>query len=169
MFRLVVKAVVSRPKSWCVLYLETCSRKKIRCGPHRVGPANGQCEPYVSGEYMSEEPAAQENVFSERDPSSCRVETQGGSVYWLSEPDGDGYRWVVREHLQSSDSNTMVMQKFSSSKESLDLGDKFRGKLAGDVQAGMPFVLEVSGRETRILSEVVVAIEVGNVPQMIFG
>ena len=118
---------------------------------------------------MSEDTAAQGNFFSERDPSSCRVETQGGSVYWLSEADEDGYRWIVREHLQSSDTNTMVMQKFSSSKESLDLGDKFRGKLAGDVQAGMPFVLEVSGRETRILSEVVVAIEVGNVPEMIFG
>ena len=90
-------------------------------------------------------------------------------MYWLSEADDDGYRWVVREHLQSSDTNTMVMQKFSSSKESLDLGDKFRGRLAGDVQAGMPFVLEVSDRETRILSEVVVAIEVGNVPEMIFG
>ncbi len=90
-------------------------------------------------------------------------------MYWLSEADDDGYRWVVREHLQSSDSNTMVMQKFSSSKESLDLGDKFRGRLAGDVQAGMPFVLEVSDRETRILSEVVVAIEVGNGPEMIFG
>ncbi len=90
-------------------------------------------------------------------------------MYWLSEADDDGYRWVVREHLQSSDSNTMVMQKFSSSKESLDLGDKFRGRLAGDVQSGMPFVLEISDRETRILSEVVVAIEVGNVPQMIFG
>ena len=117
---------------------------------------------------MSEGTAAQGNFFSERDPSSCRVETQGGSVYWLSEADEDGFRWVVREHLQT-DTNTMVMQKFSSSKESLDLGDKFRGKLAGDVQAGMPFVLEISGRETRILSEVVVAIEVGNVPQMIFS
>ena len=52
--------------------------------------------------------------------------------------------------------------------ESLDLGDKFRGCLAGEVQIGMPFVLEVSGRDTRILSEVVVAIEVGNLPQMIF-
>ena len=118
---------------------------------------------------MSEDSVAQGNFFSERDPASCRVETQGGSVYWLSEADDDGYRWIVREHLQSSDTNTMVMQKFSSSKESLDLGDKFRGRLAGDVQAGMPFVLEVSDRETRILSEVVVAIEVGNVPQMIFG
>ena len=99
----------------------------------------------------------QGNFFPERDPSSCRIETQGGSVYWLSEADDDGYRWIVREHLQSSDTNTMVMQKFSSSKESLDLGDKFRGRLAGDVQAGMPFVLEIFGRETRILSEVVVA------------
>ena len=115
---------------------------------------------------MSEENKG--SFFSERDFSSCRVETQGGSVYWLSESGDDGYRWVVREHLDAMDTNTMVMQKFSSSKESLDLDDKFRGRLAGDVQTGMPFVLEVSGRETRILSEVVVAIEVGNVPQAIF-
>ena len=115
---------------------------------------------------MSEE--NQGNFFSERDPSSCRIETQGGSVYWLSEAADDGYRWVVREHIEDTDSNTMVMQKFSSTKDSLDLDDKFRGRLAGDVQSGMPFVLEVSGRETRILSEVVIAIEVGNVPQAIF-
>ena len=118
---------------------------------------------------MSGDTAPQGNRFRERDPASCRIETQGGSVYWLSEADDEGYRCIVREHLQSSDTNTMVMQKFSSTNESLDLGDKFRGRLAGDVQAGMPFVLEVSGRETRILSEVVVGIEVGNVPQMIFG
>jgi len=107
--------------------------------------------------------------FSAEDSSSCRVETQGGTVYWLSEVQEDGFRWVVREHLESSDTNTMVMQRFSNSKDSLDLGDKFRGKLAGDVQTGMPLVLEVFGRETRILSEVVVGIEVGNIPQMIFG
>lgn len=106
--------------------------------------------------------------FSERDPASCRLETQGGTVYWLSEADGDCLRWVVREHLQSSDTNTMVMQKFSQSKDRLDLGDKFRGRLAGDIQQGMPFVLEVPEHDTRILSEVVVAIEVGNIPEMIF-
>jgi hypothetical protein len=111
----------------------------------------------------------EENFFPAEEPSSCRIETQGGTVYWLSEPHDDGYRWVVREHLKSSDTNTMVMQRFSHSTESLDLGDKFRGKLGGDVQIGMPLVLEVFNRETRILSEVVVAIEVGNVPQMIFG
>ena len=117
---------------------------------------------------MNESKTPQGNLFSECDFASCRIETQGGTVYWLSEADDDGYRWIIREHLQSSDTNTMVMQKFSSSNESLDLGDKFRGCLAGEVQIGMPFVLEVSGRDTRILSEVVVAIEVGNLPQMIF-
>ena len=106
--------------------------------------------------------------FAERNPASCRVETQGGTVYWLSETDEDGSRWIVREHLQSSDTNTMVMQKFSHTKASLDLGDKFRGKLAGDVQQGMPFVIEIPERETRILSEIVVTIEVGNIPEMIF-
>ncbi len=114
------------------------------------------------------ESQAQGNVFSESDPSSCRIETQGGTIYWLSEMDQEGCRWVVREHLDESDTNTMVMQRFSSSKESLDLGDKFRGTLAGDVRVGMPFVLEVAERETRILSEVVVAVEVGNVPEVIF-
>ncbi len=118
---------------------------------------------------MTEDQTPQTGYFSEIDPSSCRIETQGGTVYWLSQADDEGNRWVVREHLQSSETNTMVMQRFSTANESLDLGDKFRGRLAGDVQAGMPFVLEVAGRETRILSEVVIAIEVGNVPEMIFG
>jgi hypothetical protein len=107
--------------------------------------------------------------FSAEDSASCRVETHGGTVYWLSDAHDDGYRWIVREHLESSDTNTMVMQRFSNSKDSLDLGDKFRGKLGGDVQIGMPLVLEVFERDTRILSEAVVGIEVGNIPQMIFG
>ncbi len=108
-------------------------------------------------------------VFSESDPSSCRIETQGGTVYWLSEAGPDGVSWVVREHLKSSDTNTMVMQKFSTCQERLDLGDKFRAALGGDVVLGLPFVLEVKNRDTRILTEAVVTIEVGNVPEMVFG
>ncbi len=107
--------------------------------------------------------------FSENNPSSCRIETQGGTVYWLSEAGEDGVRWVVREHLKSSVTNTMVMQKFSSSQERLDLGDKFRASLGGDVVIGLPFVLEVKNRDTRILTEAVINIEVGNVPEMVFG
>jgi|SRR5688572_12794641 len=118
---------------------------------------------------MSKGPKSQGvDFFSEQSAASCRVETQGGTVYWLSEADADGCRWIVREHLQSSDTNTMVMQKFSHTKASLDLGDKFRGKLAGDIQQGMPFVIEIMDRDTRILSEIVVTIEVGNIPEMIF-
>ena len=109
-----------------------------------------------------------QDFFSESEREGCRIETQGGTVYWLSEADGKGMRWIVREHLKTSDTNTMVMHKFSKQRE-LDLGDKFRGRLAGDVQIGMPFVLEVVDLETRILSEPVVAIEVGNIPTMIFG
>ena len=110
----------------------------------------------------------QVEFFAERNPASCRIETQGGTVYWLSEAAESGFRWIVREHLQSSDTNTMVMQKFSHTKASLDLGDKFRGKLSGDIQQGMPFVIEIPDRETRILSEIVVTVEVGNIPEMIF-
>ena len=108
-------------------------------------------------------------VFSESDASSCRIETQGGTVYWLSEAGTNGLRWVVREHLKSSETNTMVMQKFSTSQERLDLGDKFRATLGGEVVIGLPFVLEVKNRDTRILTEAVVSIEVGNVPEMVFG
>lgn len=107
--------------------------------------------------------------FSEGDPASCRIETNGGTVYWLSEAGADGIRWVVREHLKSSDTNTMVMQKFSTCSDRLDLGDKFRACLGGDVIIGLPFVLEMKNRDTRILTEAVIAIEVGNVPAMIFG
>jgi hypothetical protein len=105
--------------------------------------------------------------FSEADASSCRIETNGGTVYWLSQANSGGVRWIVREHLKSSNTNTMVMHKFSK-QGAVDLGDKFRGRLGGDVQVGIPFVLEVVDRDTRILSESVVAIEVGNIPEMIF-
>ena len=107
--------------------------------------------------------------FKEDDPQSARIETEGGTVYWISEKGTDGVRWVVREHLRSSETNTMIMQKFSASQERLDLGDKFRAVLGGDIAVGMPFVLEVRGRETRILTEPVVNIEVGNVPALVFG
>ena len=113
--------------------------------------------------------AAGVRAFPENDPSSCRIETQGGTVYWLSEAGADGSRWVVREHLRSSETNTMVMHRFSKSQDPLDLGDKFKALLGGDVVLGLPFVLEVKNRDTRILTEAVVAIEVGNVPQMVFG
>jgi hypothetical protein len=108
-------------------------------------------------------------IFTENSPESCRIETQGGTVYWISEADQEGERWVVREHLKTSETNTMVMQKFSASQSRLDLGDKFRASLAGDVIIGLPFVLEVKNRDTRILTEAVVDIEVGNVPAMVFG
>ena len=107
--------------------------------------------------------------FSAESPESCRIETEGGTVYWLSEPGEGSSRWVVREHLRSPETNTMVMQKFSATQERLDLGDKFRAVLGGDAIVGLPFVLEVQNRDTRILTEAVVSIEVGNVPAMVFG
>ena len=106
--------------------------------------------------------------FSEREATSCRIETQGGTVYWLSEAGDEWIRWIVREHLRTSDTNTMVMHKACNSGE-LDLGDKFRAIIRSDVELGSPFVLEVVDKDTRILSEPVVGIEVGNVPEMIFG
>ena len=109
-----------------------------------------------------------QDFVAESQQESCRIETRGGTVYWLSAADDDGLRWIVREHLRNSDTNTMVMHKFSTETE-VDLADKFRGRVASDISVGAPFVLEVVGREARIFSEPVVAIEVGNVPEMIFG
>ena len=75
--------------------------------------------------------------FDENDPGSCRVETQGGTVYWISNPEPDGTsRWVMREHLRSSETNTMVMQPITNTKEGLDLGDKFQARLGGDIVVG---------------------------------
>ncbi|MBN1441407.1 MAG: hypothetical protein JXA90_01810 [Planctomycetes bacterium] len=107
-------------------------------------------------------------MFSQDDASSCRIETQGGTVYWLSAANEEGIRWIVREHLRSSETNTMIMQKVSQ-QGNLDLGDKFRGRICSDVEVGSPFVVEVVDGETRILSEPVVAIEAGTVPEMLFG
>lgn len=113
------------------------------------------------------ESSNEREFFAEADSSSCRIETQGGTVYWLSRASEDQTRWIVREHLRSSDTDTVVMHKASSSGE-VDLGDKFRGRVRSDVQVGAPFVLEIVEKDSRILSEPVVCIEVGNVPAMLF-
>ncbi len=115
-----------------------------------------------------QEPLNEQDFFSENDSASCRIETQGGTVYWISQADDEGIRWIVREHLKSSDTNTMVMHKASSGGD-FDLGDKFRGSIRSDVEIGSPFIIEVVDQESRILSEPVVGIEVGNVPEMLFG
>lgn len=107
--------------------------------------------------------------FSEKDRSSCRIETAGGTVYWLSEADPEGYRWIVREQLQRSDTETMILQNVRSSREAVDLGDKFRARVIGDVQQGKPFVIEAKRNDTRIFTESVVGIEIGKVPDMVFG
>lgn len=106
--------------------------------------------------------------FSREEPSNARIETRGGTVYWISHPDDDGARWIVREHLERSETNTMVMTKCANN-ESPDLGDKFRARLGSDVEIDKPFVLELSMNDTRIVTEDVEAIEVGTVPAMIFS
>ncbi len=113
-------------------------------------------------------PLKEQEFFPEDEPSSARIETQGGTVYWLSQADENGVRWVVREHLKTSDTNTMVMHKASKSGE-IDLGDKFQGLIRSNVEMGSPFIIEVVDKESRILSEPVVGIEIGNVPEMLFG
>ena len=117
---------------------------------------------------MGEETLRSQDSFSRESSCGCRIETRGGTVYWLSRSEPDGSRWVVREHLRCSDTNTVVMQKFSSQSE-VDLNDgMFRGRLTADVQVGEQFILEVAEKDTQLLSEPVVAIEAGEIPGMIF-
>jgi hypothetical protein len=106
--------------------------------------------------------------FDRDETSNARIETRGGTVYWISQTDDDRVRWIVREHLESSETNTMVMMKCTN-KESPDLGDKFRARLGSDVEIGKPFVLELTENETRIVTEAVEEIEIGTVPAMIFS
>lgn len=104
--------------------------------------------------------------FEATHPDSFRIETEGGTLYWLSKPDSEGVRWVLREHQMES--HTMIMQPISGSKDQIDFGSKFRARLGGTISGGTPFLLEVMESETRILSEAITSIEVGNVPDLIF-
>jgi hypothetical protein len=75
----------------------------------------------------------------------------------------------VREQLKNSPSNTMVVQPITASQDRLDLNEKFQARLGGDLVVGLPFILELDDLESRILSEVVVRLEVGNVPEQLFA
>lgn len=105
--------------------------------------------------------------FEATHPDSFRIETEGGTVYWLSKPDSDGIRWVLREH--QLDSHTMIMQPIAGSSDRVDFGTKFRARLGGAISSGTPFLLEVVDSDTRILSEAITNVEVGNVPDLIFA
>ncbi len=100
--------------------------------------------------------------------SGCRIETACGTVYWLGCPDDEGFRDIVREPAPDGASSTMVMQKPTAHPKTHKISEKFRGKLRSDVEVGMSLALEISGGASRILSEVVVNIEPGNVPDELF-
>ena len=100
--------------------------------------------------------------------SSCRIESESGTVYWLSAPEEDGYRSVVREPPRNAATGTMIVQPPTADQEHVEIKDRFRGRLRSDVQVGMSLALDIFGSKTRILSEVVVRIERGNVPDEIF-
>lgn len=119
---------------------------------------------------LSEKNGANEATepFAIETPSSCRIESESGTVYWLSAPDEAGYRAVVREPPQDATTGTMVVQPMTAEQQDVEIGDRFRGKLRSDIEVGMSLALEVFGSETRILSEVVVAIDRENVPDEIF-
>ena len=74
----------------------------------------------------------------------------------------------MREPSPGGTSATMIVQKPTAHPKNHEISEKFRGKLKSDVEVGMSLALEVSGEASRILSEVVVKIEPGNVPEEIF-
>ena len=107
------------------------------------------------------------DFYCANDSAACRVETRGGTIYWMGEADDDGFRPVVRDQLPATGTDTMVLQTISQSKKPFELTGSFRGRLAGDVQEGLPFVLEIPDHRVRILSEIVVEIDVGTLPEEI--
>lgn len=110
--------------------------------------------------------------FAKETASGCRVETECGTVYWLGSPDDEGIRDVMREPAKDGTSATMMVQRPTAHPKSQEISEKFRATLRSDVKAGMSLSLEISGeasgKASRILSEVVVAIEPGNVPEELF-
>ena len=103
--------------------------------------------------------------------SGCRIETECGTVYWLGRPDNEGVRDVMREPAPDGTSGTMVMQAPTAHPKSQEISEKFRAKLRSDVKVGMSLALEISSeasKPSRILSEVVVTIEPGDVPEELF-
>lgn len=110
----------------------------------------------------------QARFLAEKDGAACRIETRGGTVYWVSSSDAEGLRWVIREQLQSADTNTQVVQRGVGTRIEVDLGDKFRARLKGAVTPGKPCVLEMPRDGAQIVTDVVVAVEVGGLPEMIF-
>ena len=120
------------------------------------------------GLYSVKEEKSSVPPFAVATASGCRVETECGTVYWLGCPDDEGIRDVMREPSPGGTSATMIVQKPTAHPKNHEISEKFRGKLKSDVEVGMSLALEVSGEASRILSEVVVKIEPGNVPEEIF-
>lgn len=106
--------------------------------------------------------------FRAKADSACRVETECGTVYWFSRPDEDGVRDVVREPAAGGKSCTMIVQRPTRHPRNQEISERFRGELRTDVQVGMSLALEVTGEKSRILSEVVVKIEPGDIPEDLF-
>jgi hypothetical protein len=101
---------------------------------------------------------------------SCRIETQSGTVYWLSPPDDEGYRAIIREPARDASTGTLLVQGAvgAGGADGAHLTERFRGKLGADAKVGMSLNLQVFGTASRVLSEVVVRIEEGNVPPGLF-
>ncbi len=120
------------------------------------------------GVYSVNDAAKSIEPFAKATTTGCRIETECGTVYWLGCPDDEGVRDVMREPAPEGASGTMIMQAPNAQSESPKIKGRFRGKLRSDVEIGMSLALEISGQASRILSEVVVNIEPGNVPEELF-
>ena len=120
------------------------------------------------GVYKVETVPSSIEPFAKATTTGCRIETECGTVYWLGCPDDEGFRDVMREPAPEGASGTMVVQRPTAHPKNHKIRGKFRAKLRIDVEVGMSLALEVTGEKSRILSEVVVNIEPGNVPEELF-
>ena len=107
-------------------------------------------------------------TFEASRPASCRIETESGTVYWVSAPDEEGVRTIVRERSNEIGSSTMLVPSLGQESKSTQLGRRFRGRLTKDVEIGDSLVIEVKDAAIRILTEVAVKLEEGEVPDAVF-
>ena len=105
-------------------------------------------------------------VFLPRNPGSCRIETESGTVYWLTGPDAETTRSIYRDSKNAAKSSTMKLATPGGGETAIH--DRFRGTIVGEVNVGKSVVFAIKTTGEKVLTETVVSIEATPVPSELF-
>ena len=110
-------------------------------------------------------------VFCSRHPSSCRIETQSGTIYWFSAPDSDHVRDVYRESPDAGGpSSTLKVAAPQARTDDPKVREgRFRCTILNDVEVGKSLILKPLDESCKVLSEAVTSIETTEVPAALFA